>query len=892
MALSLDRARRTWRNLRARRRREAELDDELRVHIDMETEANIRRGMAPEAARRAALVSFGGVEQTKEACRDSWTGRLLGDLGQDVRYALRGLRRSPGFTAAVVLTLGLGIGANTAVFSLVNGVLPKPLPYARGDQLVVLRQPDAQSAGQDLGFSPREVKDYRAMTHSLDSVVEYHSMDFTLLGADEARRVRTGVVSANFFDVLEVRPFLGRTFRAEDEAPGAEAVLVLSHAYWRTLGGDPAIVGRRFEMNDRVHTVVGVLPPIPEYPNDNDVYMPSTACPFRNRPTVLENRRARLLNAFGRVAPGRTLAQAQAEVESVSRQLLAAYPDAFAAGTRARVVLSPLKEDLVRGARPTFLVLLATVALVLLIACANVANLTLARLVERNRELAIRTALGASRVRLLRQLLTESTIVALGGGALGLFLAYATRGLLTAFAARLTARSGEVEIDSRVLLFTLGMSVLTGVLAGTLPGLPGRERIAATLVGESGRATGDRRRARIRAGLVAWQLGLSFVLLIGAALMLRSFENLRRVDTGFRAEHVLTSRLNLNFSKYTTEERRVNVDLTNGYYDALAERLRGQPGVTAIATAWTFPLNSAFQNQGTFLIEGQAADAGAALPHATAIGVSPTYFEALGVPLLRGRVFDARDRVGGPGAVVVNDRLARRYWGLADPLGRRISTDGGRTWRVIVGVVGDVRQEALDREPGETLYLPFREFPGFTSTLFVRTTGDPTRIAEQMRTAARLSDPQTAVTAVRTLEDIRTEALASPRLTTVLLGLFAAVALVITAAGLSGLIAYSVSQRTHEIGIRMALGADRGRITAMVLREGLTSVVAGLAIGVAGALALTRLVTGLLFGVGPNDPLCFAGSAIVLVAAALAGCFVPARRATSVSPMSALRVEV
>jgi putative ABC transport system permease protein len=892
MKNSLGQAWRTLRGLFSRRRQEVDLEDELSLHLEMETEANRRRGLSPEDARRAALVSFGGVEQAKEGCRESWAGRFLEVLGQDVRYGLRGLRRSPGFTAAVVLTLGLGIGANTAVFSLINGVLLKPLPYARGDQVVVLRQPDARSGNTDLGFSPLEVRDFREMTRAFDGLVEYHSMDFTLLGDGEAMRVRTGVVSANFFDVLEVRPLLGRTFRADDETPSAEAVLLLSHDYWRTLGSDPAIVGRKFEMNDRVHTVVGVLPPIPEYPQDNDVYMPSTACPFRNRTAVVENRRARMLAAFARVAPGVSMEQAQADLEAVSRRLRASNPDAFPRDADPRTVLSPLKEDLVQRARPTFLVLLATVALVLLIACANVANLTLARLLERGRELAIRSALGAGRARLVRQLLTESTIVALAGGALGLALAYATRGLLTAFAARLTPRAGEIEIDGSVLLFTLGASVLTGVLAGTLPGLPGRERIAPALLGgDGGRATADRSRHRVRAGLVAWQLALSFMLLIGAALMMRSFENLRRVDAGFRGENVLTATLSLNFSTYSTAERRINVEKVNGFYRAVEDRLRTRPDVVAVGAAFTFPLNNSFQHDLTFTIEGRGEPGVGSPLKATFTTVSPDYFAALGVPVMRGRVFEGKDGLGGAGAVIVNQRLARRHWGHEDPVGRRISGDGGRTWRTIVGVVGDVRQAGLDREPEDALYLPFREFPSYGATLFARTLADPRTVAAHLRASARAVDADTAVTQVRTLEDIRGEALASPRLTTMLLGLFAGLALVITAAGLGGLIAYSVSQRTHEIGIRMALGADRARIVAMVLGEGLVSVGVGLGLGMLGALALSRLVSGLLFGVGPTDPACYAGSALVLIMAAAAGCLLPVRRATAVSPMSALRAE-
>jgi len=880
-----------WRALRApfaRQRRETDLEAEVRHHIDLETAANVGRGLPPAEARRAALLSFGGEDQAKEDCRESWAGRFLEVLGQDVRYGLRGLRRSPGFTAAVVLTLGLGIGANTAVFSLVNGVLLKPLPYARGEQLVVVRQPDAHAGQPDLRFSPLEVKDYRTMARTLDGFVEYHSMDFTLLGGGDPRRVRAGVVSWNFFDVLEVRPVLGRSFRSDDEREGADAVLILSHEYWRELGGDASIVGRRFEMNDRVHTVVGVLPPIPQYPQENDVYMPATACPFRAR--LVDNRRGRLLSAFGRVAPGFSVAQAQADLDAVSQRLRASYPDAFAREAQPHVQLSPLKEDLVRGARPLFLVLLATVALVLLIACANVANLTLARLLERSRELAIRSALGAGRARLLRQLLTESTIVALAGGVLGLVLAFAARGLLTTFAARLTPRAGEVQIDGSVLLFTLVTSVLTGILAGALPGLPGRERIAETLVAESGRTTGDRRKHRMRTGLVAWQLALSFVLLIGASLTLRSFQNLRHVDAGFHGERVLSARVNLNFTTYGDAEHRIDADKVAAFNRSMEDEIRPRAGVVAVGAAWTFPLNNQFRNNGTFIVEGRGEVTGPP-PKGTFIGVSPSYFESLGVPVLRGRAFEDRDRKGAEGAVIVNDRLARRHWKNEDPIGRRLSSDGGRTWRTIVGVVGDVRQQALDAEYTDTVYLPFREFPGYAYMLFVRTLDDPAHAAETVRAAGRRSDPQAAITDVRTLADIRSETLSSPRLMSVLLGMFALLALVITAAGLSGLIAYSVSRRTQEIGIRMALGADRGRIITMVLREGMFSVAAGLALGIAASLALSRLVSGLLFGIGANDPLCYVGSAIVLVAAAAAACFLPARRATAVSPMTALRAQ-
>ncbi len=880
---ALKRIRLFIRSLLRRDAVERELDDELSLHLDFETERHRRAGMSPEDARRAALLTFGGVDRVKEEVRDSWGVRFLETLLQDVRYGLRSLRRNPGFSAVVVITLALGIGANTAVFSVVRGVLLRPLPYARGEEVVALHQSAPRAGVDDLGFSVKEVQDYRGMSHTLEDVVEYHSMSFTLLGGSEPQRVRTGVVSARFFDLLGVKPLLGRTFRDGEDALGAEPVLVLSHSYWQQkLGGDATVVGRTFEMNDRVHTVVGVLPPLPGYPDENDVYMPASACPFRSRPSTMENREARMLAAFARVKPGVPLAQAQADLAAIVARLREQYPDAYPKDADPRTVASPVHEEMVRQARPTFLVLLGTVALVLLIACANVANLSLARLSDRSRELAVRAALGAGRRRLLRQLLTESTILALAGGAFGLLLAAFTLEALTGFAARFTPRAGEVRIDGAVLLFSFLVTMLTGLLVGTLPGLPAFERLSRTLAGE-GRMTAGRSRQRLRSALVVSQLALSFMLLIGAALMLRSFAKLQQVDAGFRTENVLTMRLDLNWSKYTTESR-TDPQRVLKMIEPLWERVRAMPGVVTTGTAWTFPLNSTWRNDGTFLVEGRGND-GPPLPRGEFLGASPDYFDAIGVPLLRGRAFDGHDRGEADGVALVSKGLARRNWSDADPIGRRISLDRGKTWRTVVGVVGDVRQTK------DSVYLPFLQFPGFSFTLFVRTLNDPRTMAEKVRAEVRSLDPEAAVSNVRTLEEIRHDALSSPRLTTVLLGLFAALALAISAAGLAGVIAYAVSQRTQEIGIRMALGAEPGRVLAMLLGQGMGSVAIGLGLGLLGALGLSRLISGLLFGVEPTDPLCFAGSAAVLLVVALAACFLPARRATVIDPMLALRAE-
>jgi putative ABC transport system permease protein len=785
--------------------------------------------------------------------------------------------------------LALGIGANTAIFSVVDTVLLRRLPFERGDDIVALRQPAARIGVEDLGLSPLEVRDFREQNHTLDGVVEYHSMNFTLLGGSEPQRVQTGVVSAGFFDILQVQPLLGRAFRPGDDAPGAEAVLLLSYEFWKgPLGGDPGVVGRTFEMNDRVHTVIGVLPPLPRYPDTNDVFMPTTSCPFRSRPAVLSNRQARLTSAFARIKAGTSLEQARADVAAIAGRLQAQYPDAYPADQGYQAVLLPLREEMVRSARPTFLVLLATVALVLLIACANVANLIIARLSAREREIAVRAALGAGRARLVRQLLTETTLLALAGGALGLLLAVFGVDLLRSFAGRFTPRASEVRIDGWVLAFALVLSVATGLFAGSLPGLPPWQKLVQAISDGGGRSTAGAGKGRLRNALLVFQLALSFVLLIGSALTLRSFAELNRVDPGFRAENVLTLSVDLDFSRYVTP-KGVDRDRVLGFHRPLQERVAALPGVVTVGAGWTFPLNSSFNNDGSFQVEGHPPTDGHPLPRAETRGVSEDYFKAIGVPVVRGRSFDGHDQNDDAPVVIVSEALARRHWPTEDAVGRRLSIDGGATWATIVGVAGDVRNASLDQPPHDTIYVPFTRYPGFSYSYFVRTLGAPGPLGQQVRRLVHAADPEAAVVGVRTLEDVRHESIASPRLTTLLLGLFAALALTITAAGLSGAIAFSVSQRAHEIGIRLALGAEPRRVVGMLLWQGMRSVALGLVLGVAGALALTRLATGLLYGIGPTDVACFTASALVLVAVATLACLLPARRATLIHPLVALR---
>jgi predicted permease len=871
-----------------RERLERDMDDELRAHLEMQAAHNRGRGMDADEARRAARLGFGSVDAVKEECRQSVGVHLLDTLAQDLRFGWRGLLRTRGFTAAVVLTLGLGIGANTAVFSVVRGILLRPLPFAHGERMVVVQQGDPAAGVGNLGFSMAEVADIGARARSLDGIAEYHNMNFILLGGDEPRQVRTAVVSAGFFDLLGVSPLHGRTFRPEDDAHGADAVLLLTHEFWsRAFGRDPGVVGRMFQMNDKPHQVVGVLPPLPQYPQEHDVFMPAVACPFRERAVRSGNRRARMVQAFGRLRPGVDAQEARAELDHVLARFKQEYPDSYPPSAQPVGTVEPLAEVMVQPARPTLVVLFSTVGLVLLIACANVANLTLARLSDRRQEMAVRAALGAGRRRLLRQLVTESLLLGLAGGVVGLVFAAAAQGALTTFASRFTARAAEVQLDAPVLLFALAISIVTGLLFGTLPGLPSAEALARTS-GSGGRTAGVGGGQRTRTALVVSQLALSFTLLIGAALMLRSFAKLQAVHPGFQVENVLSLGLHLNWSVQSTRQL-VSVEQQAALHDQLGERIRALPEVLSAGNAWTFPLNTGFRNDGSILIEGQ--DPVGTLPVAQGMGASEDYFAALGVPLHQGRFFTVADRGDASDAALVNDRFVQRYLPDGAALGRRISFNRGQTWRTIVGVVGSVRQAELEREPGPAYYVPFRQFPSISSTLFVRTQSDPMALADRIRAITGEVSRDTAVGPVRTLEQIRGDALAPPRLTTLLLGAFATLALVIAVTGLAGVLAYAVSQRTREIGVRVALGAAPSNILSLVLRQGFTSIAIGLALGVTGALGLSRLVSRLLFGVAPTDPLCFVGSVAVLAVAGLVACLVPARRAIGIEPMRALRTE-
>ncbi|HEY2378727.1 MAG TPA: ABC transporter permease [Gemmatimonadaceae bacterium] len=808
----------------------------------------------------------------------------LESLRYDLRYAARALRTAPGYTFAVIITLAIGIGASTAIFSMVNGVLLRRLPVGVGNRLVHITQPSAQS--EDDGFSVLEVKDLNEQVRTMSAVAEYHSMFFQLYGHGDPLRVQTGVVSDRFFTMLGVKPLLGRTFVPGEDAVGAPPVVVLSYKFWMDqFFGDPSIVGATFTMNDKIHRVVGVLPPLPSYPNENDIWMPAGACPFRSSPMMMNTRDHRMVGAFAVLKPGMTLERAQAEVAALSARFHGAYPADYPAQQRLHFALIDARDEMTNRAKPILYLLFATAGFLLLAAMANVANLSLARQLRRAREMALRVALGADQARLYRQLSFESLVLALAGGGLGVALATSGIGMLRSIATRLTPRADEIHIDATALAFALALSLVIALAVAAVPFLRvlRQNRFAAALRQGNTASVGSRGDLRMRNMLVVGQVAIAFVMLVGAGLIGRSLFELERVDAGIDVHNVLTAQLSFNFSRYNTGAKVSAVD------EALLRRVDGLPSVSSVAMASTLPLNGAQQTQLSFEIEGIAPSSGVQLPHAEAIAISPGYFRTVGIPLLRGRDFTLADRDTLAPPVLLGARLVQTYWGGHDPIGTRISPDSGKHWLTVIGVVGDVRQRRLDADITDEIYAPMLGSPTGNVRIFLRTLGPRPAILAALRAAVRDVDAQTPISNVQTLEEIRGAQLAEPRLTTTLIAAFAAFALLLTATGLAGVIGYSVTQRLPEIAVRMALGADAPRVLRLVMRQGLAIVVIGVVVGCGVALLASRLVTNLLFHVQPTDAATYSLVAGVLLLAASASCWLPSRRALRVDPAQLLR---
>lgn len=851
--------RRRLRTLVERRRFERDLDEELRFHLEMEVRKNVERGMDPSEARYAAERAFGGVARVKEAVRVIRGFAFFDSLDQDLRSAVRALSKSKGLAFVVAGTLALGVGVNTAIVSVIQEVLLQPLPYADASRVVLIDR-RASSAGEEatsLPFSVPELEAYRRWSRSLESIVEYHTMPFTLLGDGSPERVDTGVVSAGFFDVLKVRPVLGRTFLPGEDAKGADPVLVLSHEYWqRRYGGDPAVVGRLLQMNDRPHRVVGVLPPLPRFPEANDVFMPVSSCPFRSARATETSFTSRMVGALGRLRPGATIEEASEDLTGIAARLRDEHPEAYRELDRLRVAAVALSKGLTRQARPALLLLLATGVFVLLIACMNVSNLQLAELSTRSRELALRAALGADRFRILRQILTESLVLALGGALLGIVLAWAGVGVLVSLAERLTPRDLSADLDAAALVFAFALALLVGLGASLLPVPLSQWKLE-----------------RTRGALVVAQLAVSLVLLAGAGLTLRSLYRLESVETGFETQRVLTMHLDLDWHRYRGQ------DSIRDFHAKLLARLGAMPGISTAALGRTVPLSG---RDGPY--PERILDEEGRRSFLDAHAVSPGYFASIGAFLLEGRAFTDADRAGSAPVAILNRAAASKIGS-----GKSISWEGDRY--AVVGIVGDVRQYGLAIEAKPSVYFSLAQVPLRVTDLVVRTEADPRALSEAIERAIHKIDPAQAVAYVSTLEEARSESVKAPRLLATLLSAFAALAVAVTAVGFGGSLALAVERRRREIGIRLALGATPRDVSRMVLRQGLHLLLAGLAFGLPAALLLAGPLSAQLFEIQPHDPITFLGVSAFLGLVSAAVSLVPARKALGIDPLATIRLE-
>jgi predicted permease len=806
----------------------------------------------------------------------------------DIRLALRTLPRMPGFSLAFILTLGLGIGANTAIFSVINGVLLRPLPYPEADRIMHLRQPQLSAGVEDTSFSFVEVADYRTQSKTIDQFIEFGDWTFNVLGRGEPHRATGGLVTPNFFQLLGARPHLGRMLQPSDEGRTAQPVAVLTYGYWqRMFGSDPTVVGQILDLTVKKALIVGVLAPGSHYATTRkqDFYVNYAANDHYVGASMQDERRHRMTDVYARLAPGATVGAAQAELRQLAARLHDNYPDAYPKSRGFDTVVTPWKDELTARARPTLIILLVTTVFVLVIACANVANLTLTRLVQREREMAIRAALGARGTLVRRQLLAENLVLSIVGGVLGLGLAVAGLDLLTRYASRFTNRTGEIALDGWVLTFTLVVSIALALVFAWAPRLGFLNDPVRAMASGGGRATGSIGRRRAQRALVVSQLAASFTLLIGAGLLTRSLLQLYAVDPGFDLANVLS----LQAPDFSGVNRERRLQFSRDVLD----RVRGEATVQSAAMASAAPLAGSFPQQQEFQVEGADLEAVATAPRTVTRVISTGYFETVGTRLKAGRGFQPSDGATAPPVVILSESMARYYFKDQNAIGRRIS------WKLfngnwspkaeIVGIAADSRADGIDQTPLHTLYQPDAQ-TNAQSTLLVRTAATD-RIAPRVVETIRSLDPNRPIDHVQTLEEIRDETIAPQRLNATLIGLFALLALAIATVGVAGVLAFSVSQRTNELGIRLALGAERQTILRMILGEGAAMAAIGLVVGGLAAIPLSRLLSGLLFGVEPVDPPTIAVSAVLLVAVALIAAWIPARTATAVDPMTALRGE-
>jgi predicted permease len=883
-----------------KQRRERDLAEEIESCLQLHIEDNLRAGMNPQEARRSALLKFGGIEAMKEAYRDRRSLPWLESLARDLRYGGRTLRRSPGFTAVAAITLALGIGANTAIFSVINAVLLRPLPYRDPQQLLRVWEtaPRGRMNANRTSVSPVNFLSWSQEKDLFEDVTATTSglnQTLTLTGVDSPAKLMCDRVTGSFFRLLGVEPVLGRTFAPEEEQPGHDQVVLLSHDLWQTLfGADPQILGRPLTLDNTSYRVIGALPPgfrSPDRVNSREGM-------FLVRPLTFDadqatDRGEHFLTVVARLKRGVTLAQAQAKLDSIARNLERQYPETNQ-GWGVRLV--PLQDDLVQEVRRALLVLAGAIGLVLLISCVNVANLLLARAATQTKEMAIRAALGAGRSRLIRQLLTQSLLLALLGGTLGVVLAFWGTEALLVIAPTNIPRLQESTVDLTVLGFTLLASVLAGLIFGLVPAWQISRTDLQGSLKESGRTkAGSLSAGWLRRGLVITEVALALVLAIGAGLLIQTFRVIQSIEPGYRAENVLAMNIAPPPSKYRDRFERA------AYFQQVIERVEALPGVLSAGVVTDFPLGGS--GGGTFLIEGRTPPADFRQWDAEFRAVSPGYFRTMGIPLLRGRSLTPQDAEKALPVAVINRTMARRFWPGESPLGARLrrARPADAPWVTIVGIIGDVRHRGPTYEPFPEVYLsylqPFAQpfspalrFP-FPRELVVRADSDPWALVPALQRSVWAVDKDQPISQVRTLEQLHSRSIAPQRFHMLLLSLFGAIGTILASVGIYGVLSYTITARLHEIGIRMALGAQRKQILSLVVGEGMVLATLGIGIGLAGAFGVTRVLSSLLFGVTPTDPATFVGVPALLLGVALAACCIPAWKATRVDPLIALRCE-
>jgi putative ABC transport system permease protein len=880
------------RSLFRKSRVEQELSDELRFHLEKLAEEYVAKGITPQEARCAALRELGGVEQIKEECRDMRRVNYIESFFQDLRYGLRMLVKNRGFTLVAVLTLGLGIGANSAIFSVVDAVILRPLPYKDPNRLVMVKERIPLASPEPIPVCAPDVVQFQRQNQVFESVAAFGGGQFDLSGEGEPERITAERVNAGLFSLLGVQPVVGRPFTAEEDQPG-HSLAILSYALWqRRFGANPDVLGHTVTLDRQAYTVIGVMPRSFAFPlrgmdqgEAADLFVPMAF----TRDELSDIGDNFNFSVLARLKPGVTWARANADADAIAYRILQTYPPQFRDKIKLEAVALPLSGQVVGRVRTLLLLLLGAVGFVLLIACANVANLLLTRAAHRQREIAVRLAMGAGRLRLLRQLAAENLVLALAGAGLGLLLAFGIMHALVGWMPANIPRVHAIGLNLPVLAFTLGLAALTGLVFGVAPALAASRTDLNSTLKEGGRsAQQGLQHPRLRAALVVGEIALSMVLLVGAGLLVRSFERVLATQPGFRPEHVLTASLSLPEAQYKQEQQ------IRGFYRELIDRLKQLPGARAVGASTDLPLEAGWIH--LFTPEGYQPPPGAGLNQCSHSVIIGDYLQTQGVPLLRGRYFTEQDTPGSTPVLIVSESLAKRYWPNQDPIGKRLKwgpPESNDPWLTIVGVVGDVKQGALDAATMPHTYESYGQhgIPGNSLSVAVRAEGNPASLASALRATVWGLDRELAIAQIRTMDQVISESTAPRRFNLILLVAFAALAVALAAIGIYGVISYSVAQRTHEIGIRMALGAQRGDVLRQVVGQGMLLMGAGVIIGIVGALALTRFLTSLLYEVKPTDPVTFAAVSMLVAGVALLASYFPARRATKVDPMVALRYE-